>query len=155
MINVESFLQNSSGELVPIGQFSGGLPDLDYVEGSIEIIVRNQLILSREYVDYVDQLWAYFLNAMQDLSRSGKAEFMFPDMPVEVSIHRVSREQVSFRVDDNLVPRIETALIFSELCRAGQVFFERLGQVAPTLLNYCSEKAGQFDLLGKEGFKRN
>jgi hypothetical protein len=52
---------------VYIEDFMGPIPDLDYIEGAIELSVYGVVIIDRSMWDYVDQLWSYIAESISVL----------------------------------------------------------------------------------------
>lgn len=86
MITVETYLKNRDS-------FVRVTPDIDsaliadrlYMEGAILLKVFDEEILGFDEWDLVDQLWVYFIDAMDKLLAGEKeTEFLFPDQPLPV-----------------------------------------------------------------------
>jgi hypothetical protein len=84
--------------LVPIDDFRETINDPNYVEGSIEIQIGEDLILSRETWDYVDQLWAYIVTGLEEVTSDNQSySTYFPDQPIELRLER-SNNALKFRI---------------------------------------------------------
>lgn len=58
--------------------------DYDYLEGAIIIKCDENTIMGFQYWDIMDQLWSYFVNAVEELVQGAdSAAFYFPDQPIE------------------------------------------------------------------------
>jgi hypothetical protein len=97
VIEIQSLL-TVGDELVAFGDFAGPILDEDYIEGAIELTVNRKPILLREQVDYVDQLWAYLITGLEEISEGRDFSTYYPDMPVEIVL-RPSNKLVTIRVD--------------------------------------------------------
>src|SRR5688500_17838192 len=67
MVAIKSLLKVAD-DLVPVEEFVGPIVDQNYIEGGIELSVENVRMLAREQVDYVDQLWAYLVEGLEEVA---------------------------------------------------------------------------------------
>ncbi|MGW2366223.1 hypothetical protein ACWCZ5_11660 [Streptomyces sp. NPDC001667] len=88
MLTVKSFLRDSKGDFIPLDQAIPPVPDPDYVEGALEFTVDEVEILSLAHWDYIDQLWSYIINVLEELRASDSASTRFPDQPIELKFSR-------------------------------------------------------------------
>jgi hypothetical protein len=133
MIKIQTLLKVGD-DLVPVEQFVGPIPDEDYIEGSLELSVGSKPILTREQVDYPDQLWAYLIEGLEEVVAGRDFSTYYPDMPVKIVL-RPQGERVTINVDTrNKI--VEASVPIHELCSAmasaGTTFFERLRQFTPS-----------------------
>lgn len=132
MITIRSLLKVDDA-LVPVDEFVGPLPDDNYIEGAIELSVGYKPILTREMVDYVDQLWAYLTRGLGEVVAGREFSTFYPDMPLEVVL-RPQGDRVTIMVDPSQ-GGAEASVALDELCRAmataGTLFFERLRPFVP------------------------
>ena len=69
--------------------------DFDYMEGAIIINYYGNNILGFKEWDMIDQLWSYFINAIEELfENQNDVSFYFPDQPLEVKMQVISQEQI-------------------------------------------------------------
>ncbi|PFM83698.1 hypothetical protein COJ53_30475, partial [Bacillus cereus] len=69
--------------------------DFDYMEGAIIINYYGNTILGFKEWDMIDQLWSYFINAIEELfENQNDVSFYFPDQPLEVKMQVISQEQI-------------------------------------------------------------
>lgn len=133
MIKNQSFLKVGD-TLVPVEQFAGPVLDEDYIEGAIELSVGDKPVLTREMVDYPDQLWAYLIEGLEQIRAGREFSTYYPDMPVKIVL-RPHGEHVTISVDTRKKV-FETSARIDELSRAlasaGRTFFEQLGPLAPS-----------------------
>lgn len=120
-------------DLVPVEQFVGPIHDEDYIEGAIELSVGGKPILTREQVDYPDQLWAYLIEGLEQVIAGQEFSTYYPDMPVKIVL-RPQGERVTISVDTRKKVS-EASVRLDELCAelasAAKTFFERLRPLAP------------------------
>ena len=84
MIDVATFMK-SGDQLVPIADFRGPIANERYVEGAIELTIDGTRLLTREQVDYVDQLWDYLLEGLECTAEGIPFSTYFPDMPIRIT----------------------------------------------------------------------
>lgn len=60
--------------------------DPDYVHGAIELEIGGVILLDRSMWDLIDQLWAYWVMAIEQALFAPGAEFHFPDQPIRVAL---------------------------------------------------------------------
>ena len=100
--------------------------DLDYIKGSIYLKYGDKIVLDFKLLDYIDQLWAYILNMLEELMSSGCAEMLFPDQPVKIKLKNISKENIVMILEENTcsswtLPKNE---FISTLLNAGEAFFK-------------------------------
>lgn len=96
------------------------LLDFDYLEGAISIRHYGKEILGFRYWDLVDQLWEYFIIALDETHSDGMAEFNFPDQPLLVKLIKnnsnlsltIGDGKFSFNYEEFKASIINGALIF-------------------------------------------
>ncbi len=136
VITVHSYLRQNDA-FVSLESFKGKLPDVDYIEGAIELTVSGKRLITTEMWDYVDQLWAYLLEGIDRLKNGEAFTTYFPDQPIEVTFLPVSgnRVEVSVVADtpnsivtdkDNFVAAIEFA---------AKLFFTELAKISPSIVH--------------------
>lgn len=83
-----------------VAQLSSKL-DLNYLVGAIYLKYGNKVILDFKLWDYVDQLWAYILNLIEEFVLKGSAETLFPDQPVKIKFKKISDEYMIMVLETN------------------------------------------------------
>ncbi len=75
-------------------------PDGFYVEGVIFLAGYGRVILSFQHWDLVDQLYAYFINALEELllEKKQNTTFYFPDQPLKVQLTRKGLHSIVLQV---------------------------------------------------------
>jgi len=132
MVTVQSFLKVDAN-LVSVEEFAGPIIDEDYIEGAIELSVDRRPILTREMVDYVDQLWAYLIRGLGEVVAGREFSTSYPDMPLEI-MFRPQRDRVTIIVDPrerNMEASLSIEELLAGMVPAGTLFFERLRPYAP------------------------
>ncbi|WKU44775.1 hypothetical protein Q3V23_12190 [Streptomyces sp. VNUA116] len=144
VLEVSSFLRDSSGALLPIEQADFSIPDPSYVEGALVLSANGVEVLSLEHWDYVDQLWSYVVNMLESLKTSDSASTGFPDQPMELKFTRKGSYGVlvqSIARDDKRSAVVEEAELLSVLREAGVRFFDRMQELDPrSASSYAQER---------------
>lgn len=134
MIRVASYLLIDE-QFVPIEQFTGQVPDPNYVDGAIELNVNGVDVLTKDFYDYVDQLWSYIAQGLVEVAKTGTWKTYFPDQPTELSFRADSKRQ---RITIEVIPsrgRIVASADYDEfmsaMCEAGERFFRKMIKLLP------------------------
>ncbi|MCH1939858.1 hypothetical protein [Holdemania massiliensis] len=78
------------------------IEDFDYIEGAIVIYNDEEVLLSFQYWDIVDQLWSYILEAFNHIANGSKNEkILFPDQPVEMYFDIISDDFLLVSIKKN------------------------------------------------------
>src|ERR1043165_8727823 len=132
MIHVESWLKVAD-DLVSVQEFSGPVADQDYIEGAIELTISDKPMLTRDMVDYVDQLWAYLIRGLGEVLVGNEFSTYYPDMPIQI-IFRPQGRDVTVIVDPqewNRIASVPLDILVGAMASAGTIFFDKLRQHAP------------------------
>ncbi len=117
------------------------LLDFDYLDGGIILKYGEQTLLDVTHWDLVDQLWAYILNAIEDLLNNGEGETYFPDQPVKLRLKSISQDLVLYEMEAN--DRIKAVLPKNELIRTllngAEEFFKVMEDYFKEKCNYQYE----------------
>ncbi len=89
MVKVRTHLSDENGELVPIEEFTGRVPDREYVGGSIELIVDHRPVMPKEYGDDVNDAWPFLISATLELARGRGATFNYAACPWKVTFEPI------------------------------------------------------------------
>lgn len=84
MVKVKSFFKKNN-DFIPAAEFDDVISDPNYIEGAIEISQWNKKILTIENWDYVDQLWCYFVERIEKVSKGMEFDTYLPDRPLLIS----------------------------------------------------------------------
>jgi hypothetical protein len=133
MITVATYLRTPNETFEPVETSTASPADPDYIEGAIELVVDGTTVIGTEEWDYVDQLWAYVADMVEDL-RAGEdlAETYFPDQPIRLAFERTDGEvlitaELDEEVRHALVPEQE---LITALDAAARRFFEKMTHLA-------------------------
>lgn len=102
--------------------------DINYLEGVLYLEYNDSVLIDFTYWDIIDQLWAYFLNLIEDYIQSEQAETYFPDQPIKLKLSKISKTLVLFSIESQdiihlTLPKQE---FFKSILEAAEVFFATL-----------------------------
>lgn len=142
MFEVKSYLKQKNS-FIPVSEFNGKIPDPDYVEGAIEISFYEKKILSVKNWDYVDQLWAYFVNGLIEVSKGIEFKTFLPDQPTRVYLIPDSNlRKVVITVGNNSSNTIsvEYEEFMNVMIEEAKSFFEKMNQLLSSRYDYELEQ---------------
>jgi hypothetical protein len=129
---VSSYLKDDNGHYIEIEQWSGRLPDENYVEGWISLSVDGRELLNEGHWDLVDQLWAYLIDGLVESLDSGKAfECFFPDQPLKLRIQPMTWNELVFTVGEDST-RASKGSFIEAIATGGKEFFTRMIPLIPS-----------------------
>ncbi|MBM7774691.1 hypothetical protein JOD54_004895 [Actinokineospora baliensis] len=133
MIEVESYLRLPGGEFRPVAGCAWTPPVPTHIEGAVELRLNGEEIIGRSTWDYVDQLWAYIVDMLEEFTRTPRVSTYFPDQPVELSFEaRRGRVEVTSRAGAGVRrSSVERVAFVGALKAAGDRFFADMTEVAP------------------------
>ena len=106
------------------------ITDTFYIEGAIVIKVFGQEVLGLRHWDLVDQLWSYFIDAVEELLNGRQeAGFLFPDQPlsVELRVEKKNRDRLLINIGGKKYA-VDKREFLSKLLSAAEIFYGFLGQ---------------------------
>ncbi|WP_143082592.1 hypothetical protein [Nonomuraea wenchangensis] len=132
-VSVKSYLRQRDGNFIRVEDCVVPYGDSRYIEGAIELVVDEVLIIGLEEWDLVDQLWAYIATMVKTLSESDRCSTSFPDQSIQLTFQRQgARILVSCEVGE--VTRSASARspeFIAALRGAGQLFFRKMAELYP------------------------
>lgn len=133
MITVRSFLRLEDGTFQPIEEATTKPPDPEYIEGAIELTINGTEIIGKQQWDYVDQLWAYIANMVQELHAKGTASTYFPDQPILLTFERQGERVLVSRRSrrGTWQASADQGELLAALREAGGRFFTRMAELVP------------------------
>ena len=114
--------------------------DFRFLEGAIILKHGKEILLDFSYYDYIDQLWGYFLNLIEEELNCGFSKTYFPDMPVELTLTEISRELVRFSVDNQnnwVLPKVH---FYTSLLDGAASFYKNIKKYSPEQYDFEMEK---------------
>ncbi|HEX4069319.1 MAG TPA: hypothetical protein VHX42_04430 [Candidatus Babeliales bacterium] len=99
--------------------------DLYYIYGVLHLTYNEQVIIPFTYYDLIDQLWAYFLNMIEEFLQKNFSEMYFPDQPLPMSMNNISNDYILFSINfiQWKLPKYE---FFNALLTGAKDFFEKM-----------------------------
>ena len=134
MIIVESYVAISPHEFIPFESMQGNSTGIVSVEGAVEIVVGDCVLLDARLWDYLYPLWAYLAESISTLRATGTGSFAFPDQPIRVEFERVSNGglQITVSGDGESRRAIAKEPEFLQAMRSrGSDFFSKLATCFP------------------------
>lgn len=114
------------------------IKDFFYIEGAIIINYNGNNIMGFKYWDLIDQLWVYFLDAIDELIKGvNTVTFYFPDQPIEITMQMISSKQILLSLANERFCLPKKELLFS-LLQGAKNFFEILKNCSD---NYLIEQS--------------
>lgn len=134
MIIVESYVAISPQEFIPFESMQDNSTGIDSIEGAVEIVVGDCVLLDARIWDYLYPLWAYLADSISTLRATGAGSFAFPDQPIRVKFERVSKGglQITVSGDGESRQAIAKEPEFLQALRSrGSDFFSKLSTCFP------------------------
>ena len=134
---------------IPISKVKQRVPNQDYIEGAIEIIINENPILTIQHGDYIDQLWSYIWDGLIALLENEAASFFFPDQPVKMSFELINFKRVKVSVEDRKVNSevVGKSEFMTDMLDKCNEFFQYLPKFAPKLANYSQQMLQEIEEL--------
>lgn len=143
MFEIKSYIKNispKSGYIYPFIEVSEiseikkimKLIDMDYIEGAITIKYYSEYILDFSYWDYVDQLWSYFLDLIENFIMYKTSTINFPDQPIKISLKKNSSRNCIIKIISKIgtksyvVPTLEFINAMLSSCEEFCICFEQI-----------------------------
>ncbi|MBP1999977.1 hypothetical protein J2Z69_000996 [Paenibacillus shirakamiensis] len=104
--------------------------DQDYLEGALIMKYKNSQILCFELWDYVGDLWAYLLNAVEEFLMNRKGECYLPDQPIKIEILENRYDSIKFIVGEGkygctIIPKL---IFLQTIINEAEHFFMRFNE---------------------------
>ncbi len=126
---VETLIKKGD-RFIPIGDYSGTLPDENYIEGAICCEIGGQSILGKEHWDLVDQLWVYVVEGLVTLSRDETYECSFPDQPLHFRLVPHSDYYIDVTIGETSY-RVDRVTFISAMKEGAERFFTTIKSLCP------------------------
>jgi hypothetical protein len=133
MIEISTYFRVSDN-FIAMENYTGSFNDIDYIEGAIILSVNNVLVSSLETWDYVDQLWGYIINGLDEIASGQNFFTYFPDQPIGLAFEIVGKEmiKVSTDYDGGKTSVISKNIFISVLSTKGREFFKKMLVLVPS-----------------------
>ncbi|MCZ2341262.1 MAG: hypothetical protein LC104_05625 [Bacteroidales bacterium] len=126
---IETYLKVNK-QYVPVSEYTGTLPDKDYVEGAIHCRINGRDLFTLDHWDLVDQLWCYILEALTLTRQGSEYDSSFPDQPLRLRFKPLSSYAVEITVGDSS-HKFDTETVMNCLAPGAVSFFTAMKRLAP------------------------
>lgn len=155
MLKVNSYIKDKDN-FIPVSIFDGKIFAPRYIEGAIEIKYQNKIILPTEAWDYVDTLWSYFVNGLEEVITGNEFETYFPDQPIQIMFKPDSNLQnISIEVGEPINQKANVK--YDEFCcvmlKEAKIFFQRMNILLPNNQVSYSQELEDLRLIEKKYLK--
>lgn len=75
------------------------LIDLNYIEGAIIIKYYSDYVLDFSYYDYIDQLWSYIFDLVENYVVNKTSSVNFPDQPINLLMSKIDDNRNYFIIN--------------------------------------------------------
>lgn len=151
MLEVKSFLKKDN-KFIPVSDFFDLIPDPDYIEGAIEISKWNKKVLTTKNWDYVDELWSYFVEGIENVSKGKDFETYLPDQPTLVSFkHKSNSKQIVITVgkNENNSIYVEYNEFLTVMIEKAKEFFHHINRLLPNHQNKYKQTIIDLEVVEK------
>lgn len=136
-ITIQSYLRREDGQFVPLREWVDPINDHDNLEGALDLIVNDIPLITPTMWDYIDELWAYIINTLQDFSSKKSANTYFPDQPIKLELKRTSPGTTLISISSRSGKFDKSTLtqernLVRQLLDAGEEFFTKMSKLDPT-----------------------
>ncbi|QUX29437.1 hypothetical protein KGD83_02260 [Nocardiopsis akebiae] len=135
-VYINSFLRKEDGTLVSIQSWEGPIRDPEYLEGALELTVNEVPLITPSMWDYIDELWAYILNSLEELTSEKSTHTYFPDQPIKLEMKRLAPGWIQVSISsrsgkfDNST-QVQENQFYQILIDKGEEFFLRMRELTP------------------------
>lgn len=132
MIQVTSYFKLGE-DFIPVSEFGGNIHDPDYVEGGIELSIKRVPLITLKMWDYIDQLWAYIVDGLEEVKQGNHFSTFFPDQPIEMIF--TPQDDGSLKIivdcDTEVVMNVDRKTFLHVLGSEAQQFFNKMSALLP------------------------
>lgn len=141
-----SMLKIDRDTFIRVDEFSGKVPDKEYIKGAIHWRIGDVTILTDAHWDIVDLLWIFALDGLTQMLETGEFETCFPAQPLLLRFTKISSKQVRIEVGD-VSTVVDFSLMIRSLCEGGRVFFEKMSELVPEFNNKWKSSLQKIDKI--------
>ena len=148
-VHVRSLLRKKDGSFTPVREWEGKLGRSDYLEGALELTVNGVPLITDQIWDYIDELWVYILDSLENLASKGSAFTYFPDQPIKLDMNRISPSLILMSISSksgkfNNSIQIQEEGFVRNLIDEGENFFVRMQELDPANQDQYEIEVGRF-----------
>lgn len=127
---VETYLKVGE-HFIPLKEYTGTLPDENYIQGAVVCRINDRQILTTEHWDLVDQLWVYILLGLSRIKRGEGYDVFFPDQPLRLRFMPISAYCVEVTIG-NECQRFDLHTFVTALAEGAVEFFKAMKRLLPS-----------------------
>lgn len=131
-LKVNSFFRIDK-RFISLNEFHGPILDKDYIEGALLVSIYDNELFDLSLWDYIDQLWAYLVDAICAVAAGDGYSCCFPDQPIRIEFTIVSGNLVKIfiGVGEGRTGVVEKYQFVSAFGKAAIQFFSRMTVLIP------------------------
>ncbi len=134
MIKVKNYIKDGD-KFIPIEEFNGTVPDPEYIDSAMELIINGIPIITCQEWDYIVPLWAYIANGFEELAEKSEWTTGFPDQPINLTF-RLDRKNNQIEIESTpsrgrIRAKAKLDEFLTVMSEAGQKFFLRMAEILP------------------------
>lgn len=99
MIKISSYLKINNS-FINIQDYHGKIDDEFYIDGAIELLINNIELTNKSMWDYIDQLWCYFIDGLNSLSKNECFKTNFPDQSIVINLE-IIKNNILITIGEN------------------------------------------------------
>lgn len=151
-VHIRSLLRKKDGSFTPVQAWEGPIGDSEYLEGALELTVNRVPLMTTVMWDYIDELWAYIINALEELVSSESVSAYFPDQPIEFTMKKTSPGRIHVSIGsrsgkfDNST-QVQEQQFARGLIDGGQEFFLKMMELNPGSRDQYEHEVERLDRL--------
>lgn len=151
-VQVRSLVRAKNGVFIPLAEVqSDAASRWMFVEGAIELTVRQKAVITTEEWDDIDDLWINITSVVRKIcGGEEQAEMYFPDQPIMFRLSRIQGGMMEVVSEKGNARRRAVAAerdIVTALCRAGISFFGHLISLGAAGNEYATQRQILVDCL--------
>ena len=124
MSSINSYVKVNN-EFILIQEFSGSLPDKNYIEGALELDINGKKLIDKNSWDYIDHLWFILVSGVEHVLNGQHYMGYFPDQPIEVIFKNLNDIYVEIRIDSKATV-VEKTKVLPLILEGALAFFNAL-----------------------------
>ena len=148
-VRIQSFLRKEDETLVPIQEWDAVIADPDYLEGALDLTVNGVHLITPSMWDYVDQMWAYIFNVLEELTTHESAHVYFPDQPIRLEMEKTIPGMIKISISSrsgkfNNSVQVNEGRFARKILDEGEKFFLHMQKIDPENRNRHEEEVERF-----------
>ena len=153
MIKVQNYIKDGDN-FIAIEEFEGKVPDPEYVDSAIELVINGIPIITCREWDNMDDLWSYIANGFEELIEKSEWTTEFPDQSIELTF-RLDKKGKQVEVESTPsrgLVKAKTSLdeFLTAMSEGGQNFFLRMAKIVPDKQDIYLREANRISEAAKK-----